>query len=246
MGYKRKELGARVAAYRNRIGDMADVGFKDSDRVKSVKKYIETSPTAKNKEAAQRANQAYREYRNKKIVYNSKLNPVWGAPKPPIIVDGKRVSSYAGQIGQASKPIIRSTATGTGVSPRFNSLGQAVDNLAKSRRLPTPTTTPWLETYSTRKAAVAQNMSRLQGLQAKSLGSKAYKVASTLGKAGRVLGKAAGPVGVALTAYDAIKAIDKYSNSAMAKSQMAKYKQQGGFSHMTSNPNKRGKEGIDW
>lgn len=186
------------------------------------------------KEIAERANKAFSTYKGK-TVYNSKLVPVWGAPKPPVIVNGKRVSSYAGQIGQASKPIIRSTATGTGVSPRFNTLGQSVDNLLKSRRLPTPTTTPWLETYSTRKAAVAKNMAKLQGLQAKSLGSKAYKVASTLGKAGRVLGRAAGPVGVALAAYDAVKAIDKYSNSAMSKHQMAKYKQQGGFSHMKSN-----------
>jgi len=27
---------------------------------------------------------------------------------------------------------------------------------------------------------------------------------------------------------------------------MAKYKAQGGFSHMTSNPNKRGKQGLDY
>lgn len=244
MGYKRKELGARVAAYRNRIGDMADVGFKDSDRVKSVKKYIETKPTAKNKAAAQKANQAYNQYINKKIVYNSKLNPVWGAPKPPVIVNGKRVSSYAGHTGQATKPVIRSTAITEAQNFKMKNtfrgglLREVEDIIGRSQLSSTSRTD--------RRIKVTKNMARLQGQQAKSLGSKAYKVASTLGKAGRVLGRAAGPVGVALAAYDAVKAIDKYSNSAMAKSQMAKYKQQGGFSHMTSNPNKRGKEGVDW
>jgi len=53
-------------------------------------------------------------------------------------------------------------------------------------------------------------------------------------------------IGGALLAYDAYKAIDAYSKTSGPKKQMAKYKAQGGFSHMTSNPNKRGKSGIEY
>ena len=53
-------------------------------------------------------------------------------------------------------------------------------------------------------------------------------------------------LGGALLAHDVYKAIDAYSKTSGPKKQMAKYKAKGGFSHMTSNPNKRGKEGVDY
>ena len=53
-------------------------------------------------------------------------------------------------------------------------------------------------------------------------------------------------IGGALLAYDAYKAIDAYSKTSGPKKQMAKYKAKGGFSHMNSNPNKRGKSGVDY
>ena len=53
-------------------------------------------------------------------------------------------------------------------------------------------------------------------------------------------------IGGALLAYDAYKAIDAYSKTSGPKKQMAKYKAKGGFSHMTSNPNIRGKQGVDY
>jgi len=53
-------------------------------------------------------------------------------------------------------------------------------------------------------------------------------------------------IGGALLAYDAYKALDAYSKTSGPEKQMAKYKSKGGFSHMTSNPNKRGKQGLDY
>lgn len=61
----------------------------------------------------------------------------------------------------------------------------------------------------------------------------AAQLLNTGAKAAKVAGKALGAfnvVGTAMLAYDAMKAIDEYSDSAMAKSQMKKYKEQGGFS----------------
>ena len=53
-------------------------------------------------------------------------------------------------------------------------------------------------------------------------------------------------IGGALLAYDAYKALDAYSKTSGPAKQMAKYKSKGGFSHMTSNPKKRGKQGLDF
>lgn len=61
----------------------------------------------------------------------------------------------------------------------------------------------------------------------------AAQLLNTGAKAAKFAGKALGAfnvVGTAMLAYDAMKAIDEYSDSAMAKSQMKKYKKQGGFS----------------
>ena len=66
----------------------------------------------------------------------------------------------------------------------------------------------------------------------------------TMNYAARALGGYA--AGAALLGGVAINKLNKYAKTSGPGRQMAKYKAKGGFSHMTSNPSKRGKEGVDY
>lgn len=98
------------------------------------------------------------------------------------------------------------------------------------------------------KGSVARAMQQVPLTRA----GKALQTANLAGMshpaASRALARATAGVtiGGALLAYDAYKAIDAYSKTSGPEKQMAKYKAKGGFSHMTSNPNKRGKQGVDY
>ena len=98
------------------------------------------------------------------------------------------------------------------------------------------------------KGSVARAMQQVpltragKALKAANLSGSAYPAAS------RALARATlgTTLGAAALAYDAYKALDAYSKTSGPKKQMAKYQSQGGFSHMTSNPKNRGKQGIDF
>lgn len=81
-----------------------------------------------------------------------------------------------------------------------------------------------------------------KALQAANLSGLSHPAAS------RALARATAglTIGGAILAYDAYKALDAYSKTSGPEKQMAKYKAKGGFSHMTSNPKKRGKQGLDF
>lgn len=168
-------------------------------------------------------------------VYDSKKVPRYGTPKPPTIAKGadgyKRVSAVVGDTRTHNyykgKPVIKSVARTTQDHPIRRPASKAVTDLARQRALPTE--------QVARGTQVRNNMRALRRLQ----NTPAAKLA-------RGLGRAAGPVSGALLAYDAYKAIDAYSKTSGPEKQMAKYKAKGGFSHMTSNPNKRGKQGLDY
>ena len=206
-------------------------------RVVSVKNRALTAPTAANKARAQARNKAFIKRKAmypdavRSIVYNSKKVPVWGTPKPPTIVKGKRVSAVVGDTRthqySKGKPVIKSVARTTQDQPIRRPASKAVRDLARQRALPTDPVA--------RRTQVRNNARALSRLQ----NSPAAKLA-------RGLGRAAGPVSGALLAYDAYKSLDAYSKTSGPEKQMAKYKAQGGFSHMTSNPNKRGKQGLDY
>lgn len=89
-------------------------------------------------------------------------------------------------------------------------------------------------TFETKTSNVYKSLAGPQSRLGKYVQSKsAAQLLNTGAKAAKVAGKALGAfnvVGTAMLAYDAMKAIDEYSDSAMAKSQMKKYKKQGGFS----------------
>jgi len=98
------------------------------------------------------------------------------------------------------------------------------------------------------KGTVARAMQQVpltragKAVQAANLSGSAYPAAS------RALARATvgTTLGAVALAYDAYKALDAYSKTSGPKKQMAKYQSKGGFSHMTSNPKKRGKQGLDF
>jgi len=96
---------------------------------------------------------------------------------------------------------------------------------------------------SVARAKQARPLTRAgKALQAANLSGMSHPAAS------RALARATlgTTLGAAALAYDAYKSLDAYSKTSGPEKQMAKYKAKGGFSHMTSNPNKRGKQGLDY
>lgn len=184
---------------------------------------------------------------SRSIVRNSSKVPTWGAPKPATVgKGGKRITSVVGNTRQVTKPVIRSTAITEAQNFKMKNtfrgnLLREVETLRGKRMLPSG---------SGRALKVDRNMRALRSQQSRTLAGKMatpMKTAKTLNRAAtRTLGRIAGPAGVALAAYDAYKALDAYSKTSGPSKQMAKYQSQGGFSHMTSNPKNRGKQGLDF
>lgn len=130
-----------------------------------------------------------------------------------------------GRVPKAGNPVISSLSRKTQLT------GKILDSYAISDISGDVYRGATLETKTTNVyKSLAGPQSRLgKYVQSKS----AAQLLNTGAKAAKVAGKALGAfnvVGTAMLAYDAMKAIDEYSDSAMAKSQMKKYKKQGGFS----------------
>lgn len=162
-------------------------------------------------------------YKTKSITYARK-----GYPTP------KR-----GRIPKGGNPVVSSLKrTGMGA---YSKIDYFVDDLANVHTIKTGGS----KGKNVYKSIVSPQSKAGRYIQSKS----APQLLSTVSKAGKVAGKVlarANAAGVALAAYDAYKALDAYSKTSGPKKQMAKYQSQGGFSHMTSNPKNRGKQGLDF
>ena len=244
-------------------------------RRKKFKNITRTTPTAAAKAAAQARNKQAIQLKKmypesmRARVYDSKKVPRYGTPKPPTIAKGadgyKRVSAVVGDTRTheyyRGKPTIKSVARTTQTQPIRRPATKAVRDLARQRALPTNQIARATQVrnnmrafYRMQKPLKNPRGSIARARQAVPLtrAGKALQAANLSGMshpaASRALARATAGVtiGGALLAYDAYKALDKYSKTSGPEKQMAKYKAKGGFSHMTSNPKKRGKQGLDY